>query len=260
MRPIHLFAVLAFVGMSGLRSRAEDALEVVERGMKARCDKPETLKKQQCEIITMQGKMLWLEDQKEKESTAEIKVDWPSSFRWDRDVNLLQGNRKIIFSIFADKGWQQIVPAPPAVLGLVQVEECRMEIYGRWLGTLYPLTDRALTLTLLKKDNKVDGEEVAVVKVSLRNRPDVYLSFSRKSNHLLKIAYKALEGGIELRKEHQFSDYKEFEGIKLPTKLIDFTQPVNSPAPTKIAEWTITGYKFLPKLDAKIFEQPPEKK
>src|SRR5271166_3335388 len=70
-------------------SQADDtAREIIERGMKARCEKIETLEKQRCEIITMQGKIYKAEQNEVKElpTTGEMIWDWPSSWRWNRDM------------------------------------------------------------------------------------------------------------------------------------------------------------------------------
>ena len=223
--------------------------------MKARCEKIELLDKQRREIIAMEGKLVF-ENQEERNATAEIKADWPSAFRWEAEFvhPETKGKVRTTLSVQVDQGWMQLASAPSSDLGLPKVEEVKIEIYGHWLMTLYPLKDKTFTLTMLK-DNKVGDEDVAVVKASLRFRPDVYLSFSKKSGHLLKVAYKAREEGIELRKEHLLSDYKEFDGIKLPTRLIDNWQIGAQPA-VKKAEWTITGYKFVDSFPAETFEKP----
>ena len=236
---------------------AEDsAREIIEKGMKARSEKPELLEKQRCEIITMQGKMLWL-DQKEKDVTGEILADWPGSFRWNRDVALSEGKTTSRVSIQIDKGWKQETPGPVTEMSLFDMEYAKVEMYGRWLATLYPLKDKAFTFLTLK-ESRVGEEDVSVVKVTLRLRPDVYMSFSKKTGHLLKVAYKARQSGLEVRVEHIFSDYKVFDGLMLPTKMTD-TQQVGTQPVTKSGEWTITGYKFMEKMDESIFAKPEKK-
>lgn len=238
---------------------ADEARDIVERGMKARCEKVELLEKQRCQVISMIGKII-LPDQTETDATGEINVEWPTSLRWERNMVLPKGQGKVqtIMAFQIDRAWKQASTTPPTDLNLVDTEEFKMEIYGRWLATLYPLKDKAFSFTLLK-DAKVNDEDVAVIKVALRFRPDVYLSFSKKTGQLVKVAYRAREGGIDLRKEHILSDYREFDGIKLPTKMVDMMQVGTQPA-VKAAEWTVTNYKFVEKFGSDLFDKPDEKK
>jgi hypothetical protein len=257
MRSIPEALAVVLVGWLGAAVGAQDAREVVERGMKARCEKVELLDKQRCEIITAHGKMLWT-DQKDKDATTEIQIEWPTTFRWDWVIAVGELKQKVTLSMRGDKGWRQFPPAPAVDMDVIEMDGHKMEMHGRWLATLYPLKDKAFALTLLK-DNRVGDEDVTVVKAALRFRPDVYLSFSKKSGHLLKVAYKGREGGVDVRKEHLLSDYKEFEGIKLPTKLVDMQQS-GAQTMEKKGEWTVSSYKFPDKLDASVFDKPAEKK
>lgn len=257
MRRIEVLAIVATC-LSCVVLRAQDARQVVERGMKARCDKIELLEKQRREIIEMTGKMFLVRDS-ESEAKGEILADWPTSFRWNREFidPASKATVRQTINVHKQSGWMQQAPLPPVDVGLIDLEDYKTEIYGRWLATLYPLKDESFTLTMLK-DNRIGDEDVSVVKVALRFRPDVYLSFGQKSGHLLKVSYKAREGGAEGRKEHLLSNYREFDGIKLPTKMIDMWQ-VNGLPNEKKAEWTIKNYVLDAKFDAPAFAKPEKK-
>jgi hypothetical protein len=252
-------ALIALCLIASPSQADETAREIIERGMKARCEKIETLEKQRCEIITMQGKIYQADQNEVKElpATGDMQMDWPSSWRWNRDMTIKGGKMRLVLTVQNDKGWMEQSPQSAVEMNVIQLDDCKMEIYGRWLATLYPLKDKAFTFMALK-NSRVGDEDVSVVKVMMRLRPDVYLSFSKKSGHLVKVAYRAREAGVELRKEHVFSDYKPFDGLLLPTKMIDMMQYGDQRA-TKSAEWTITGYKFVEKLSADTFAFPQKK-
>ena len=92
----------------------------------------------------------------------------------------------------------------------------------------------------------------------LRFRPEVFLSFSKKNGNLLRIAYKARELAVEMRKEHLFSEFKTFGGLLLPTKLVDMKEHGNL-GKYKAAEWTVKDYKFPGKLPEEDFAKPEKK-
>ncbi len=257
MRSIALSA-LVVMSLSCGAGRAQEARQVLERGMKARCDKIEMLEKQRRESIEMTGK-IFLGKDIEAEATGEILADWPTSFRWSRELvdPVTKAKLRSTLCVHKQNGWTQQGQLPAVDVGLIELEDFKTEVYGRWLATLYPLKDESFTLTMLK-DNRIGDEDVSVVKVALRLRPDVYLSFAQKSGQLLKVSYKAREGGAEGRKEHLLSDYREFDGIKLPTKMVDMWQVTGLPNEKK-AEWTIKNYVLDAKLDAASFAKPEKK-
>jgi hypothetical protein len=258
----HASEFLALIVFSLIASPlpADDtAREIIERGMKARCEKIEALDKQHCEIISMQGKVYSLnpKDDKEMAATGEIQVEWPSSFRWDREFVINGAKTRRTLAIQGDNGWLELAPQAPVEMNFIQMEEVKLEAYGRWLTTLYPLTDKAFTLALLKS-SRVGDEDAHVIKATARLRPDVFMYFSKKNGHLLKVAYKARDSGVECRKEHLLSDYKAFDGLTLPAKMID-TLEYNGQSLKKSGEWTITGYKFVDKLGPDVFAIPKKK-
>jgi hypothetical protein len=252
--------LIMFVLIASPAPADDAAREIIERAMKARSEKTDLLEKQRCGIIAMQGKM-YMADQKgatELPATGEMQMEWPSSFRWNREI-LMDGAKKQLptLCVRADAGWLEGPNHSVTEMSFIQLEETKMEMYGRWLTTLYPLKDKAFNFKLLK-ESRVGDEDVEVVKVMAKLRPDVYMYFSKKNAQLLKAAYKAREQGAEVRKEHLFSDYKTFDGLLLPAKMID-TMQFGDQSPSKSAEWTVTGYKFVEKLGDDVFTMPKMK-
>ncbi len=254
MRQVYCFIALLVIGSTGAPTFGDDAKDIVERAVKACCDKPELLLKQKRQIINMKGK-IWQNGQS-YDAIRETKADWPGSLQWDISVELPEVRLHKVLCFAGDQSWELYAGMAPKEMDIIRTDEMGTEVYGRWLSTLYPLRDGEISLAALK-DAKVGDENVAVVKASLRLRPDVFLSFSKANGQLLKIAYKAHEGGNEFRKEHFFSDYRTFESLSLPTKMIDRKQ--SGTANEKLAEWTVTDYKFVDKFEAGTFQMPSKK-
>ena len=235
----------------------EDGREIVEKAMRSRSAKVEKLVKQRVEITNLQGK-IFKDGTFEFPTTKTVLVEWPSRVRWNLEMTTPQGKSSMVMCLNNNGGWNQIGGDMPTEISLTDADEFKMELYGRWLGTLYPLKDSSYSLTRLK-DSTFNDEELAVVKASQRGRQDVILSFSKKSGHLVKIAYFAREKGVKIRKEHHYSDYKDFDGLLLPGKEIDMRQTDQENTLFKAAEWTITSRKFVDKLDSDLFEPPVKK-
>jgi len=135
---------------------------------------------------------------------------------------------------------------------LNQVDEFRAEAHGKWLAALYPLREGSFTMVALA-ENRVENEVVQVVKISARFRPDVVLYFIKSTGLLAKASYKTTESGTPVRKEHLYSDYKKFNGLLLPGKVIDVENG------NQVAEYTVKEHRFLDKQSEGVFDKPNAK-
>jgi hypothetical protein len=97
---------------------------------------------------------------------------------------------------------------------------------------------------------KVNGEPAAGVKVSSKGRPDVKLYFDKKSHLLVKAERQAAEAGETALHEETYGGYKEFDGLKLPTKVM------RSVGGKKVSDTTEAGYKFPDKVEEGTFAKP----
>jgi hypothetical protein len=158
------------------------------------------------------------------------------------------GGNKTVLVLNGDKAWQS--DGGPAVELLpARVKEVREEVYIEWISTLVPLTRSGFTLSTLPKI-KVDGETAVGIKAVHKGRPDVRLYFLQGSGLLARIERQASEAGLKVDKAYQFGAYKDFDGVKLPTKQ---TVLVNG---KKFTEFTSSEVTFPAKLDAKTFAKP----
>ena len=240
---VGIVLVTASLALSG-PARADDrekALAVIERAIKAQGG-AEALNKAQSRSRTGQGKLAVGGD---LPFTTEETVQLPGRSR----TVLEAGGRRQIVVLNGDKGW--ILPLGGAAQELNKdfFEELREEPYVWWLMTLTPLQKDGFELTPLP-DAKVNGEDASVIKVSHRGHADVRMFFDKKTGLLVKIARRAKEAGIPLDKEYSYSDYKEYDGVKLPTKEIT---TVNG---KKLSEVKFTDYQLLSKVEDKTFDKP----
>ena len=125
----------------------------------------------------------------------------------------------------------------------------RNELYVLWLATLTPLKKDDVTLAPVA-DIKVNGEPAAGVKATSKGRPDVKLYFDKKTHLLVKVERRVSEAGVAVDKEDFYSDYKEFDGVQLPTKLTFLVSG------RKFSELSSATYKLPKKIDESVFAKP----
>jgi outer membrane lipoprotein-sorting protein len=156
---------------------------------------------------------------------------------------------RVILVLNGDKGWMQAGGATQEMTK-ESLKERREELYIWWLMNLTPLLKDEFELTPLA-DAKVGDREAAVVKVARKDYPDVRLFFDKKTGLLVKIARRSTESGLTIPKEYTYSEHKEFDGVKMPTKEV-----ITFNGNTKMSEVQFRNYKVLSDIDAKTFDKP----
>src|SRR5262249_13660389 len=121
------------------------------------------------------------------------------------------------------KGWIKLNDDKAQPMNKEMLAEAQEEMYETHVVTLLPLKDKAVKLSPLG-EAKVQGKDAVGVRVSHKGRRDVNLYFDKASGLLLKseMTVKNVEDGSnkEMTQETLYSDYKEFQGTKQPTKLL----------------------------------------
>ncbi|HZV05042.1 MAG TPA: hypothetical protein VE999_08185 [Gemmataceae bacterium] len=156
---------------------------------------------------------------------------------------------RIILVLNGNQGWNQ----PGGMTQELSKEELKLrkeELYVWWLMNLTPLLKDEFQLKPLP-GAKVNGQDASVVQVSHKDFPDVRLFFDNKSGLLVKSARQAKEAGVSVTKEYYYSDHKEFDGIKMPTKEITVLN-----GSTKFSEVKFNNYKVMSRVEDKLFERP----
>jgi hypothetical protein len=134
-------------------------------------------------------------------------------------------------------------------VGKEELSDLQEEGYMWWVLTLVPLKDKAFELTTLP-DTTVDNRPAAGLKVSSKGHEDIKLYFDRDRGLLVKAERKGKEVGLPVDKAYQFSDYKTFDGVQLPTKYVEFTNG------KKFLEVTSITYQFPTRVEESTFAKP----
>ncbi|MGE3805072.1 MAG: hypothetical protein AB7K24_10410 [Gemmataceae bacterium] len=176
--------------------------------------------------------------------TGTYAIQWPYQFKMEiTDVftTVLNG----------DKGWIKSM-GETMEMTKEQVAEQRENQYAGWVTTLAPLKDKAYQLSLLK-ESKVGDRPAVGIKVAHKDHRDVSLFFDKESGLLIKSEFRTKsqeQGGKEVLQEMYYSDYKEVEGIKIPSKIKILRDG------KKFVEAENTDIKPMGKLPDSVFGKP----
>lgn len=205
----------------------------------------DVLAKMKAVIVTSRGKANF--GGPEVEGTREAKWALPDRAIWILDFP--RERLKTTLVVNGLSGWQQVNTAPAMDMPPTAYNTMVDDAYAYWLSTVAPLSRKDLTITP-GGEATIDGQPAIGVKITKADRPEAVLYFSKANGLLLKVAYKGREAGTPTPKEIVLSDHKEFERIKLPTKVVDIKSGM------KMGEWQVTDYKFVDKFDAGVFRKP----
>jgi hypothetical protein len=172
----------------------------------------------------------------------------PQHFRLTTEVGSGQARGRVVVVVGPDKGWQS-TGGMVAELGKDRVEELHEEAYVLWLATLAPLRDDGFELTPLP-ETRQNGRALAGVKVASKGHADARLFFDKESGLLVKIERRAREAGQTVDKEYAFGGHKEFDGVKLPTRVVEMHNG------GRFVDLTNVSYKLLRGVNDSAFSRP----
>jgi hypothetical protein len=221
-----------------LRAADRNAVAIVERAIKAHGGR-EALARAARSTRACTGTLSLLG--KDVPLVRRVTQDLPDRLRVEieagkrvRSVLVLDGGR----AFQADGG-------PTITLLPRRVRELREEAHLWWVSTLVPLTKPEFILRALPQTKDAVG-----VVASFRGQPDVKLWFSKSTGLLERMESRGPEAGVLVDREQTLSDYKDFAGVKLPTR-----ESVKHDGHI-ITSCTISGYTFPKKLEASLFSKP----
>jgi hypothetical protein len=241
MRTILAAALASWCVLAAGTARAgdrEDALALIDQAIQAHGG-ADALAKARTAVRSGEG-IIYVGDAKTPFTNQET-FDLPDRYRIS--VNL-DNKAHLISAINGEKGWQA-EEGTVNDLGAQRLKEMREELYIMWLQTLTPLKKDAFDLAPIKDAGKVVG-----VKASSKGHADVSLTFDPDTHLLVKVERVAEQAGLKLNKQDLFSDYKEFDGVKLPTRQVEMLSG------KKFSELNSATYKFPSKPDDAAFARP----
>jgi hypothetical protein len=220
----------------------DDALAVIDQAIQARGG-AEALAKVHIAVRSSEGVLY--QGGVEVPFTDQTTSDLPD--RWREAVEI---DKKVPYTvaITGDKGWQSSV-GTVSDLGPERLKEMREEMYVSWLETLLPLKKDGFDLAPLP-EAKVNEQPAVVVKVTSKGHADASLYFDKQTHLLVKVERMSEEAGLKLPKEYLLSDYKDFDGVKMPTRVVETL------AGKKAMEVKSASYKFPSKVDDTAFAKP----
>jgi hypothetical protein len=159
------------------------------------------------------------------EVMADLSEDWfvkgGEKYHIDVTAAINGNNVNAAVVINSDKGWVKVKDKTnefpkPAQNAIRQVMRS-----GRLVHLLPQLKDKPYELSPLG-ELKVDTTDAVGIRVIEKDRPDVSIYFDKKTHLPIKIEVRAAEtdGGAEVTFEAFLSEFKDFDGIKHPTKLV----------------------------------------
>jgi hypothetical protein len=171
-------------------------------------------------------------------------VQWPDKFRME-----IEGVFTIVIN--GDQGWRTM-GGETTELSKDELAVTLHNNRANWITTLLPLRDKAFTLTSLG-EAKVDRTPAVAIKVTRKDYPEVKLFFDMATNLLIKSEFQTKsgeEGFKEVTQEIYYSDHKDVDGVKVPTKLV-FKRNGKPYIETEVKD-----HKAVDKLDDKLFAKP----
>jgi hypothetical protein len=182
--------------------------------------------------------------------TGDWAVQWPDQFRVAIVIEI--DNMKFTFAtvLSGDKGWRKLQDDVQE-LDKEQLADQKEERHAAYLTTLLPLKSKDVTLSSLG-ESKVNDKPALGIKVAQKGYRDVNLFFDKASHLLVKTESRVKDDmtGQEVNQEAFYSDYKEAEGIKHPTKVVLKREG------KVFVEAESSEYKVMEKLDRKVFDKP----
>jgi len=157
---------------------------------------------------------------------------------------------KVVTVLSGDKGWRKVMDDTVAMNATALASE-KQNLYLLITPlTLVPLKGKGFQLEVAGEE-KVGGQAAIVLRGTGPDGKDFRLSFDKKSGLPIKQVAKVTSFvGEEYTQERLFSEYKEFDGIKWPTKIVSKREG------EKFVEEEITEFKVLDRVNPQIFTEP----
>ncbi len=191
----------------------------------------------------------------------EFTGDWfetDGKLRFNLELDFMGMAIKVTQVVANDKGWEKVSVGGMDVMNdemsKEEIEETQEELYANRIMSLqaFAAKDKGLELATLG-EVKVNDKPCLGVRVSSKGHRDVSLFIDKETHLVVKAEHRVKdfdEGGQEYNQEYYQSEYKEFDGIKEPTKTVVHRDG------KLFLEIETTEFKHLEKLDDSLFQKP----
>jgi hypothetical protein len=180
------------------------------------------------------------------DASGEDTVQWPGRYRAETEDGVL-----LVLS--GEKGWVHTSGGTKEIDNAA-LANYRRALYFRWIPvTVVPLKEKGFKLAAAGEE-KVGGRPAVGIKVTAPDGQLFQIHFDKENGLPVKMAMNAKNEstGTELSFARLFSNYKEIQGVKVATKVVE--QDLD--AGKTMSETEISDFKFADKLDDKVFAKP----
>jgi hypothetical protein len=247
MRKLPFWAGLAVLLLGGAAAAAQETPRaIIEKAIKAHGG-PERLSAIRADRVKLRG-ILFL-DKKEVVFSAETLVQLPAQFK---NVVEFTTDRKhtLVQILNGDKAYVTIDGQPEKVADAALTEMRETLLLDRAVRLVPLLADKEFGLSLLE-EIKVQDRPAVGVRVQVKGRKEMRLYFDKETGLLSKTEHLlADEKGKEIRQEEFYSDFKDFEGFRRPTRMLALRNGA------KIMEAQLIEVKYATKIDDSEFDKP----
>jgi hypothetical protein len=245
------FVVAVSISALGRTVSADDAdaIAIVDKAMKAMGGE-DKLKKIEASIWKFKGK-LRLGDNTEHGVTGQIIMQGLDRVRSETEIEFPGQNQKMLAILNGDKVLQDFGHMP------LQPDEAVARLKSSLYLAIIPVTIAPLKGQRFKVgaagEEKVGGRPAVVLKVTCPDGSDFAISFDKESGLPVKSVGKIFSlDGRQVTQERTYSNYKDFEGIKVATRV----ESKIHGQPSQTSE--LTEFKLLDKVDPMAFSIPEE--
>jgi hypothetical protein len=243
-------ALVLMVAITAARSGEEkDLRAIIARGLQARGGEAREAK---YKGVTMKGAGTFYGLGEAIPFTGEWQFQGHEQSRSTLEIKVMDQTLAFTQVVNGEQGWSKFNDEVKAMPREELAEE-KASMYAKWVASLLPLKDKGFKLAGVG-EVKV-GERAAIgVRVSHDGKRDINLFFDKASGQLVKTEtqVKDVKGGgdREMTEEVFLADYKEFQGIKYPTKIT-----INRDG-KPFVEAGMTNIHPQEMVDAAVFGQP----
>ena len=182
---------------------------------------------------------------KDEPCMAESYVQFPDQFK--TTLEFTNNGKRLIQVVNKDKVAITLDGKPQPVDDATR-KEIKEQTRAEVLANLIALKDSQYKLSVLGESGVGDRQAVAV-KISSEGHRDVTLYFDKESGFLIKIEQKLTDSKQgAFTQAVVYSDYKEYNGVKRPTKETMYKDGA------KVMTMTVVEFKNLEKLPDTTFE------
>jgi hypothetical protein len=237
---------LAIVALAPQLGRADDTVYNVEKAIRVTANSDLRLNRLATVVRVERGTFFAPTGEISTQRTAYLAP--PDKIKYEAKLNRGGQAETMILARNGLRGWKS-GGGPAEDLSVIEIDSLEGDASLWSLITLLPLKQKGVTLKALPAE-KLNGKPAVGILITRPEKSDATIYFDADTGLPVKLTAKVREGPLEMGREVDLADYRDFDGIKLPTRI------TVSRAGRKIEEWTVQSYRFPDRFEDKVFQKP----